>query len=264
MMESSRRSFLKIAGLSAIGLGSRPVMDALAVSGGQGGVPEPQMLKNKAALEGRRWGMVVDTRKITSSKDLEPMIAACHKFHNVPVLENKNHEIKWIWEEEFKHAFPTAEHEFLSEKVEHTPFLVLCNHCKNPPCVRACPTKATFKRPSDGIILMDFHRCIGCRFCMAACPYGARSFNFRDPRPFISEKNLEFPTRTMGVVEKCNFCAERLAIGKQPLCVEASKGILTFGDLEDPKSGVRELLKSNYTIRRKEALGTEPSVYYIV
>ena len=99
---------------------------------------------------------------------------------------------------------------------------------------------------------------------MAACPYGARSFNFRDPRPFIGEQNLEFPTRSMGVVEKCNFCAERLAIGKQPLCVEASKGILTFGDLEDPASSVRELLKSNYTIRRKEALGTEPSVYYIV
>ena len=117
MMESSRRSFLKIAGLSAIGLGSRPVLDALAVSGGQGGVAEPQMLKNKAALEGRRWGMVIDTRKIQSSQDLEPMIAACHKFHNVLKLENKNHEIKWIWEEEFKHAFPTAVHEFLSEKV---------------------------------------------------------------------------------------------------------------------------------------------------
>jgi Fe-S-cluster-containing dehydrogenase component len=79
------------------------------------------------------------------------------------------------------------------EEIQHRPFLVLCNHCQNPPCVRACPTQATFKRESDGIVLMDFHRCIGCRFCMAACPYGSRSFNFRDPRPFIEEQNKAFP-----------------------------------------------------------------------
>ena len=99
---------------------------------------------------------------------------------------------------------------------------------------------------------------------MAACPYGSRSFNFRDPRPFIAEKNPEFPTRTKGVVEKCNFCAERLAVGKMPACVEASKGAMAFGDLEDPESEVRELVKTNYTIRRKQSLGTSPSVYYIV
>ena len=151
-----------------------------------------------------------------------------------------------------------------NERLEHLPMLVLCNHCENPPCVRACPTKATFKRESDGIVLMDFHRCIGCRFCMAACPFGARSFNFRDPRPFIKEQNNEFPTRMKGVVEKCNFCAERLAVGKLPACVEASNGAIAFGDLDDPDSTVRDLLKHNYTIRRKQSLGTEPSVYYIV
>jgi molybdopterin-containing oxidoreductase family iron-sulfur binding subunit len=130
--------------------------------------------------------------------------------------------------------------------------------------VRACPTQATFKRDSDGIVLMDFHRCIGCRFCMAACPFGARSFNFRDPRPFIKEINDKFPTRAKGVVEKCNFCAERLAVGQLPACVEVSEGKLAFGDLYDPESNVRELIKTNYTIRRKQTLGTEPSVYYIV
>jgi molybdopterin-containing oxidoreductase family iron-sulfur binding subunit len=112
--------------------------------------------------------------------------------------------------------------------------------------------------------MMDFHRCIGCRFCMAACPYGARSFNFRDPRPFIKETNLKFPTRMKGVVEKCSFCAERLAEGKLPACVEASNGILIFGDLDDPQSEVRQILRENYTIRRKQNLGTGPSVYYIV
>jgi molybdopterin-containing oxidoreductase family iron-sulfur binding subunit len=148
--------------------------------------------------------------------------------------------------------------------VEHRPFLVLCNHCENPPCVRACPTKATFKRPEDGIVMMDFHRCIGCRFCMAACPFGARSFNYRDPRPALKQTNKQFPTRMKGVVEKCSFCVERLAEGKLPACVEASEGKLAFGDLFDEKSNVRELIKTHYTIRRKVNLGTEPAVYYIV
>lgn len=263
-MDNSRRSFLKLAGVSALGLGTAPVVaDVWAATGG-GNAPEPRLLPNEKALAARRWGMVVDTRKIKSAHDLEPMIAACNKLHNVPKFENKLHEIKWIWEEEFKHAFPSKNHAYLDSRSKHLPFLVLCNHCEKPPCVRACPTKATFKRESDGIVLMDYHRCIGCRFCMAACPFGARSFNFRDPRPFIAKQNPSYPTRSMGVVEKCDFCAERLAVGNMPACVEASGGILAFGDLEDPESKVRKLLKTHYTIRRKESLGTEPSVYYIV
>jgi len=262
-MESSRRSFLKIAGISALGLGARPVLDVFAASGGQGETPQAQTMKGEAALTAKRWGMVIDTRKIESEGDLEPMIEVCHKIHNVPKLENKRHEIKWIWTEEFKHVFPTQEHAFLHERVKHLPFLTLCNHCEKPACVRVCPTKATFKR-EDGIVLMDFHRCIGCRFCMAACPYGSRSFNFRDPRPFIKERNPKFPTRMKGVVEKCNFCAERLAVGQLPACVEASNGAMVCGDLDDPSSEIRKLLKSNYTIRRKPALGSGPSVFYIV
>lgn len=264
-MESSRRDFLKIAGASAaLSLGARPVLDAFASSGEHGGTLQPTSGKGEDALIAKHWGMVVDTRKIESAEDLEPIVEACHKIHNVPKQPIKRHEIKWIWETEYKHAFPNKGNPYLNEKMEQTPLLVLCNHCENPPCCRACPTKATFKRESDGIVLMDFHRCIGCRFCMAACPFGARSFNFRDPRPFIEETAKEFPTRMKGVVEKCNFCAERLAVGKMPACVEASNGILAFGDLDDPESEVRQLLKENYTIRRKQDLGTEPSVYYIV
>ena len=140
---------------------------------------------------------------------------------------------------------------------------MLCNHCDNPPCVRVCPTKATWKR-EDGIVMMDYHRCIGCRFCMAGCPYGSRSLNWRDPRPFIKKITKEFPTRERGVVEKCNFCSERLAKGLIPACVEACKEkVLVFGDLEDPNSEVRGLLKSHYTIRRKPQLGTRPQIYYI-
>lgn len=263
-MESSRRRFLTVAGIAALGIGAKPVLDVLA-SAGKPEVPGSYVVKPADnALKAKQWAMVVDTRKIKKASDLEPIISVCHKIHNVPKMENPLHEIKWIWEEEYHNAFPDEANKFLSEHAEHIPFLVLCNHCENPPCVRACPTKATFKRPSDGIVMMDFHRCIGCRFCMAACPYGSRSFNFRDPRPFIKELNPEYPTRTKGVVEKCDFCVERLAVGKMPACVEASNGILTFGDLYDPNSPVRALLKSNYTIRRKQSLGTEPSVYYIV
>lgn len=260
-MESSRRTFLKLAGISALGLGAKPVLDALAVSGGKQG--KPMVMQGEDALIAKRWALVIDTRKFESEEDLEPMIEVCHKIHNVPKLENKRHEIKWIWTEEFKHIFFSQTHAFLNDRVKQLSFLTLCNHCEKPACVRVCPTKATFKR-EDGIVMMDFHRCIGCRFCMAACPYGSRSFNFRDPRPFIRETNLKFPTRTKGVVEKCNFCAERLAVGKVPACVEISKGALTFGDLGDSKSKVRELLSSNFTIRRKPALGAGPSVFYIV
>jgi len=260
-MESSRRKFLKLAGLSALALGAKPALDVFAAEHAK--EPVGVIKKNESALTAKHWAMVIDTRKFESEEDLAPLIEACHSIHNVPELKNKNHAIKWIWEEEFKHAFPTMEHEFVAERVKHLPFLVLCNHCQDPPCVRVCPTKATFKR-DDGIVVMDFHRCIGCRFCMAACPYGSRSFNFRDPRPFIEKQNPDFPTRMKGVVEKCNFCAERLAVGKQPACVEASNGAMAFGDLTDPESEVRKILRKNYTIRRKQGLGTGPSVYYIV
>jgi Fe-S-cluster-containing dehydrogenase component len=152
--------------------------------------------------------------------------------------------------------------------VKHLPFLLLCNHCDNPPCVRVCPTQATFKRESDGIVMMDMHRCIGCRYCVVGCPDGSRSFNWRDPRPHIANIRQDFPTRTKGVVEKCNFCAERLAKGKEPACVEASRqegcNAIKFGDLLDPDSEVRRLLERNNTIRRKPELGTSPMVYYIV
>ena len=274
-MENSRRKFLKTAGITVAGLATLPALTALAGNHDQAendhGPAKSQTIKGSQALTAGHWGMVIDTRKFHSAADLEPIIEACHSLHNVPEFkedllcqgDKKRHEIKWIWEDEFQHVFTDKTNDYLAERLEHLPFLLLCNHCEDPSCVRACPTKATFKR-EDGIVLMDFHRCIGCRFCMAACPYGSRSFNFRDPRPGIEELNVEFPTRMKGVVEKCNFCAERLAVGQLPACVEASDGAILFGDLDDPHSEVREALKENYAIRRKPSLGTGPSVYYLV
>ncbi len=255
-MGMDRRKFLKVAGVGALGLAGFPATRLLARQ------------EAPAVAAGRtRWAMVIDlTKKVSDAES----IAVCHKIHNVPQHANARHEIKWIWNTGFGHAFPELQSQFMAvEYKEENAALVMCNHCENPPCVRVCPTQATFKR-ADGIVLMDFHRCIGCRFCMAACPFGARSFNFVDPRtaPNLDgpgEQLLTFPTRMKGVVEKCNLCAERLAQGLIPACAEASTdGRMVFGDLGDPKSEVSRIVKETYTIRRKQHLGTEPSVFYIV
>ncbi len=259
-MGITKRDFLKIAGVSAIGAGAVPASKAIAGF-------KDQVGPNKEALTGERWAMVVDVRKCPEGCD--DCAKACHFTHNVPEFTyNKRHEIKWIWHEKYVNAFavPENEGEYVDKATASRPFLVLCNHCDNPPCVRVCPTQATFKR-KDGVVMMDYHRCIGCRFCMAACPYGSRSFNLKDPRLGLDHThyNKDFPTRMKGVVEKCNFCAERLAVGKIPVCVEACKhGALAFGDLADENSQVSKLLRENYTVKRKPELGTLPMVYYIV
>ena len=268
-MSMDRRQFLKIAGISSIlGLG------ATAASATHNiwvkGLSPEQAAKNPEALNAQHWAMVVDMSKFKTDEDFQKTISACHLTHNVPDFKNPDgsvdlkDEIKWIWKEKYENAFPDQDNPYMDDKLKEMPFVVLCNHCENPACVRVCPTQATFKRKQDGIVMMDMHRCIGCRFCMAGCPFSARSFNWRDPRPYIGQVYQEFPTREIGVVEKCNFCAERLERGLIPACVEASNGAMAFGDLTDSKSKVRELLRTNFTIRRKAYLGTNPQVYYIV
>jgi molybdopterin-containing oxidoreductase family iron-sulfur binding subunit len=214
--------------------------------------------------------MVVDTRKCAMDKGCTKCADACHAVHNVPAIDDPQEEIKWVWKEDFKRAFPTQEHEYLSGEVLGREVVVLCNHCENPPCVRVCPTQATWKR-DDGVVMMDMHRCIGCRYCIVGCPYGSRSFNWSDPRTHLDAEKIndDFPTRSKGVVEKCNFCAERKRHSKDgkwtPACVEAcSEGAIVFGDISDPTSEVSRMLRTRYTLRRKPALGTSPHVFYVV
>lgn len=260
-MSMNRRQFLRRTGtITALGLGG-----AFAYTGfrkKEVAVAAEYALDKQSDLASR-WAMVVDMSKFKSEDDYKRVQKACHSIHNVPDFKNAKDEIKWIWQDNYEHTFTGQHNKYLNEDQVNAPFMVLCNHCENPPCVKACPTQATFKR-RDGIVAMDFHRCIGCRFCMAACPFGARSFNFRDPRPFINEVSPDYPTRTAGVVEKCNFCYERLAKGLKPACVETSNGGLIFGDLDDPNSEVRKIVSTKFTIRRKPELGTQPSVYYLV
>ena len=263
VMSMSRRNFLKLAGVSAIaGIGGAAIAGEVQKS-----VLETTQITPKAgALTGKRLAMVIDMGKLKSVEDINRVTDACHRIHNVPHFDDPKHEVKWIWTETFGHTFPGQEHKFMPEDMKHEPFLVLCNHCEYPACVRVCPTKAMFKR-KDGIVMHDPHRCIGCKYCMAACPYGAISYNLKDPRlakNLQEYMNPEFPTRAIGVVEKCMFCFERLAKGLKPACVEASNGALVFGNVDDPASEIRKLLASKYTIRRKPELGEEPNIYYIL
>jgi len=251
----ARRVFLKATGLFLLSLGLKPSGGVLAKN------ESPNFLANPQALKGRRWAMAIDLKKC--KPDCQDCIIACHWAHNVPSMGNRKDEIKWIWREPLANAFPGQGLESVNSPWANKPVIVLCNHCANPPCVRVCPTKATFQR-EDGVVMMDYHRCIGCRFCVAGCPFGARSMNYRDPRPFIKKINPNFPTRTKGVVEKCNFCVERLAEGLLPACVVAcpEKAII-FGDLKDPQSEISQILQARFPIRRRPELGTQPQVYYL-
>lgn len=258
-MELTRRGFLKLAGLTAAVVLVKPTTDLVQ----RFTSPKQTQQAQTQAKVGQRWAMVIDTR--ACKEGCQDCINACNSAHNIPDFGNAKDEIKWIFPMPFAAAFPDQENSFLPQDLKGNSVLALCNHCDNPPCVRVCPTQATFKR-EDGIVMMDYHRCIGCRYCMAACPYGARSFNWRDPRPFIKHIDTpDYPSRTRGVVEKCNFCEERLAKGQIPACVEACKQKgLFFGDLEDPNSEVRSILQSKFSIQRKPGLGTRPQVYYLV
>jgi len=269
VMSMNRRQFLRLVGVSTVaGIGGTAVFSGLRNKG----LEAVQTMPDPRALTAKRWGFVVDISKLQTDEDYQKCIDACHDIHNVPDMSSlpaelqKRQEVKWIWKDTFEHTFPTApEDEYQNSELKEKNFFLFCNHCAEPACVRVCPTKATFKR-KDGIVMQDMHRCIGCRFCMAACPFAARSFNWRDPRPFIKpgKENKEFPTRMIGVVEKCTFCYERLAKGMKPACVEASNGAIVFGDLEDPNSEVRKIIATKYTIRRKPELGTQPGIYYVI
>ena len=146
---------------------------------------------------------------------------------------------------------------------------VQCFQCENPPCVKACPTKATWKE-KDGIVVVDYDWCIGCRYCMAACPYWGRRFNWNPPEILkeditTQQHYLGNRLRVRGMMEKCTFCIQRSRKGKVTACVEACPtGARVFGNLLDPDSEIRFVLGNKKVYRLKEDLGTDPKFWYFI
>lgn len=161
-------------------------------------------------------------------------------------------------EAEYFHRVPAEGHFYIGTQ---------CYQCENPPCVEVCPVGATWKEP-DGIVVIDYDWCIGCRYCQAACPYWARRFNWSQPRVPEGDINpdqhyLGNRPRDRGEMEKCTFCIQRSRRGELPACVEACPtGARTFGNLLDPSSEIRYILENKKVFRLKEDLNTEPKFWY--
>ena len=243
----NRRDFIR---LSAVGVTAVSLENRLKLKKRKG---KPQ------GESAHRWAMVIDLAKCIGCGDCT---LACQAHNDV------SPDIVWN---------RLIESGLVNGKPVPTP--VPCMHCQNAPCVDICPVGATYHR-ADGIVVMDYDRCIGCRYCQMACPYGARSFNweqFTGDNPTVPAWGQpEVERRPRGVVEKCSFCFQRIDRGLQngympgvdreatPACVNACPvGARLFGDLNDPDSPVSQALARHPSYRLREDLGTAPRVYYL-
>ena len=186
------------------------------------------------------------------------------QIHYIRVLEFDDDEV--IRTINFEEGDPFYDHE--EAPVPGKTYLpVACQQCENPECVKACPTTATWQEP-DGIVVIDYDWCIGCRYCIAACPYGARHFNWTEPELPADEMNpnthyLGNRPRSHGVVEKCTWCIQRTRHGRYPACVEACPvGARKFGNLLDPNSEIRYLMEHKRTFVLKAEIDTKPKFFY--
>lgn len=201
----------------------------------------------------------------------------CRKCVHACVAENnqsRNPEIQYIRVLKLPHGsldMEKGDHNYAPESVPEKGFFympVQCQQCKNPPCVKVCPVKATWQE-ADGITVIDYDWCIGCRYCEAACPYFARRFNFTKPSIPKDRLNpnmsyLGNRPRKQGVMEKCHFCIQRTRAGKYPACLEVCPaGARKFGNILDPESEVSYILRTKRVfIQLKEELGTSPRFFY--
>lgn len=219
-------------------------------------LPPVSNAEARVGIEGKKFVMVID---LARCKNLKKCQEACNHMHHVHPGQS------WIKLHSLQDAEQTA------------PYWqpTTCMHCDEPPCVKVCPTDATFKR-QDGIVLIDSDRCIGCRFCMAACPYSTRVFNWEEPelpeeiaaQPYSCESSVP---QKIGTVGKCDFCPDMVREGTLPHCVSACpNGVFFFGDMnEDSVTNGAEtfrfsqLIKDKAGYRLMEDLGTKPRVYYL-
>lgn len=250
-MQTSRRNFFWSIGGGAL------AVSLASAKGAAGQVFHQTLPARSTAPSNQKWVMVIDLAKCDGCGKCTQ---ACNKMHFVPPMQ------QWI-----------RVYEVL-DNPEAGPYYVArpCMHCDNPPCVRGCPVGATFKR-TDGLVMMDQDRCIGCRNCIAQCPYGARSFNWSEPPHTPEELSHKYsmeegwPHRK-GVVEKCDFCPEMLRAGRLTACAEGCPmGAIYCGDeYEDAVTNSKgetiqfsQVTKQGAGFRLLEELGTDPRVYYL-
>lgn len=203
-----------------------------------------------------RYGMVINLNRCIGCHTCS---VACKACNNLPKGMWWNRVLTVGGEE-----IDTASGKLPNVQMQFIP--VLCQNCDDPPCVKACPTGASYKRKEDGLVLIDADKCIGCRMCMVACPYNARSFNWKEP-----EYSMDFavgdhdaPAHQYNTVEKCDRCVNRVARGEQPACVESCPAnARIWGDLDDPDSEASRYLQGKNHFKLLEEKGTNPSVFYI-
>lgn len=196
-----------------------------------------------------RWGLLIDTNALGES-DIDACVSACQREHGLSSVPGSKTDAQWI--RKVKLTDPESGHErFLP---------MMCQHCEDPPCVDVCPTGASFKR-EDGIVLVNKHTCIGCRYCMMACPYKARSFiheDLKDQKPWAP--------RGKGTVESCTLCVHRVDEGGTPACVEActaeNHNAMFFGDLYDENSEISQQLEQHGGKQIRADLGLNTGVRY--
>ena len=235
----------------------RPALPAPAVPEAAGTAP---------AGTDRRWGFVVDVSKCIGCGSC---VDACKLENHVPLEPEYNRT--WVERHAVAedgsvfidspdggiHGFPpeSTAPGAAGQPIDHSFFMPrLCMQCENPPCVAVCPVSATYKT-GDGVVLVDQSRCIGCGYCVVACPYGAR---------YIVPSGSETPTGWAGVADKCTWCYHRTTRGRQPACVEACPvGARVFGDMNDPASPISGILREQPAQVLKPELGTNPRVWYV-
>ncbi len=237
-----RRKFLK----QSAAVGGLMVAPGIILNQVAQAKPDAEKVSNK-----NRWGILVDTNKC--SKGCTDCVTACQEENGWGKSETNSRpdqQAQWI-----RKVTITDKQ---TGYVQSLP--LMCQHCENPPCVDVCPTGASMKR-EDGIVLVDRHICIGCRYCMMACPYKARSFIHEH----LQYQKVNAP-RGIGTVESCNMCAPRVDKDREPACVEACSkaehGALLFGDLKDPESAISVELKKHGGKQIRADLGLNTGVRY--
>ncbi len=223
-------------------------------------------IKDAKALDGVEFGYALDIGRCIGCRKC---VHACVKENN----QSRDPEIQYIRVLEMDKGsinVETSNHQYDHDKVpadDKYYMPVQCHQCRKSPCTKVCPVKATWTEP-DGVIVIDYNWCIGCRYCMAACPYFARRFNWEKPNIPADEINpnqgyLSNRPRPKGVVEKCTFCLHRTRQGKYPACLEVCPtGARVFGNLLDPDSEINYILKHKRVYILKEDVGTIPRFYY--